>query len=434
MAARPAPLRARLQNQPAGVRARWFLRPRVLGQDRQRVDRVVYAGERPRQLLRGRARQAGLALQPRGPLVLRRQRDVVPGHPHPRRPQTHRRRLHPLHRVTHQPLVDAADLLHVERLVREPLALHHDEPLQHRQHRAVVERRRAHRRVLHRLPAESVPARPTLEPAVAVGVEQPARARRHHQRLPGFALSGVPLHAQIYGAKHGEQPRPRAEAAVHLVGVHPRVLDEPVVQRQHAQVLLIQRVLHRQQVVLFGVQQEDQPQQHREQAAVHIAVGERGIQRAPWITLVGPVEPGEEVGERVEDLVGQLVGDVRLPVAARDEDGWQRFVRSGEYGPPARVQQHDQRVEDGGASGVEAVGESEVDPTARLTVWGVEQAHDVAVRQHADRHPAGAQQPVELRARRVAPLAGLGLGAVEREARRQIPHQRVVRRTRADCG
>jgi hypothetical protein len=365
--ARPPALRPRLHHQlprRAPRRPRLPTHPRQLLQHvqdlpprlRPAASATPDCRQRLRHLLGLALRHARRLLQPlaAGRRLLRKH--LLRRHPHLRRLHAHRVALQAHHVVAHQRLVDRADLLHVERAVRQPLAPQHQQPLEHLVDRLVVDARQPHRRARRRVDDRRRPrlAVPALEERVLLRREQRPAPRRHRQV--------VVLHAQVDRAEQRRQPAVGAEAARHRVGVRAVIVLQPIEQPEHAQVLRVQRVIDREQAAILRVQHEHQPQQVREQSAVEVIVPAlvgRVEHRAP-VALRRRLEPAQQHLQRVEHLLGQLVGDVGLPLPALGEDRRQ-LALDRDAGHPRGAEQHHQRVEDRPAADLEHVGHAERD-------------------------------------------------------------------------
>ena len=110
-------------------------------------------------------------------------------------------------RVAHHRLVDGADLLHVERPIGEPLAVEHQEGVQHPVDAAIRDPRRLELLANHSPDAQ----RPTLKKRELVGIEELAVAGREPQASVATAVEDE--------SEEGEQPRVGAVPLVHHVRV-----------------------------------------------------------------------------------------------------------------------------------------------------------------------------------------------------------------------
>ena len=217
-------------------------------------------------------------------------------------------------------------------------------------------------------------------------------------------------------------------------------------EAEDAEVLLVERALDREERAVLGEEEEHQPQHHGQQAAVDVAA--RALERvaeeraeAVGVALGRGLEAREQHLERVEDLAGELLGDVRLaPAALLEERGEGDALVDAEEA--LDVEERDERVEDRPAAHLRHVAQPERDVPGALAVGRVDEPQLVAVGEQADRDAHVAEQPVELRGRRVAPLAARRLGGVEREPeprraraaelgrRREVPDEHRVGRAR----
>ena len=89
------------------------------------------------------------------------------------------------------------------------------------------------------------------------------------------------LGAVVDHAEQGEELRPGAVALVHGVGEERGVLAQPLVEAGE-RVVAQERLVLGQHVPLLGVEQEDEPQDHREQRVVDLVgvLGERLVAAA----------------------------------------------------------------------------------------------------------------------------------------------------------
>ena len=96
-------------------------------------------------------------------------------------------------------------------------------------------------------------------------IEQLATTAAH----PAGAIAGVDK------AEQGQEAMPSAVALVHRVGVQRRVFQKSGVKGAHAVALVVEGPRHRvvargDQGAVLGIEQEHQPHQHGEQAAIHM--------------------------------------------------------------------------------------------------------------------------------------------------------------------
>jgi hypothetical protein len=127
-------------------------------------------------------------------------------------------------------------------------------------------------------------------------------------------------HAEVDAAEERIKGTVGAEPVVHRLRVRPGLVHEPIVEPEDAQVLRVERMAHRQQPAVLGVEDEHQPQDHVEHALVHVALLHgrahpvRGTAGA--VSRCGRLETREQRLDGLEHLLGELFGDVRLPPSA----------------------------------------------------------------------------------------------------------------------
>nr|WP_240807474.1 hypothetical protein [Polyangium spumosum] len=226
------------------------------------------------------------------------------------------------------------------------------------------------------------------------------------------------LHAEEDGAEEREELAVRAEAVVHALGVRARVVAQARIEASEAQVLGVGAVLDGQERLIFRVEQEDEPQHDREHALIEMVAF--GLERRPEpvdpvahaITGGGGLEAGKEDLDGLEDLLGELLGDVSLPAPALGEQAFERVLGRGAVGPP-RVQEQIERCEQRPAFGSAQVLDPKRQVCGRFADRRVDQPQVLAIEEQADRNADVAQKPLELGRGRVAPRAGRGLGLVE---------------------
>jgi len=114
--------------------------------------------------------------------------------------------------------------------------------------------------------------------------------------------------AEEDGPEEGDEPAVGAEAQVHRLRVHGRVLGEALVEPEHAQVPRVERVLDGDEALVLDVEGEDQAQHDGEDALVEVIARllERGAQPVGAIAAAvarrGALEALEEDLDRLEDL------------------------------------------------------------------------------------------------------------------------------------
>jgi len=287
------------------------------------------------------------------------------------------RRLQP---EPHHRFVDRADVLDVQGAVGDPLAAQDDQLLQHAVDGAVGDERRLD--PLVDLAGAALGA--ALQEAVAVGVEQGAAARRQAHAAGAGAV--------VDHAEQRQQLRPGAEALVHRVGVQRGVRAQPFVQAGQ-RVVGAERLVGRQQVPLFGVEQEDEPQDDGEQGAVHgvRVVRQDFPQQRAAAGVVRGLQPAQQLVEGVQHLFGQPFAHRVLPGAAVGEEGGQPLP-AGEREQALLAEQQTERRAERAAGGGEQVGRVEVHPAGALAARGGDEAERDAVEEQAGGTPGTAEQ------------------------------------------
>ena len=318
----------------------------------------------------------------------------------------------------HHRLVDRADLLDVEGTVGESLAVEHEQPLEHLEHRAVGDSGRVD--PLAGLPGADV--RPALEERVAARVEQDAVPGRH-PRLAG-------PRPVVDHPEQGEQLRPGAVALVHRVRVMPGVLAQPGVQGGE-RVAPGERRLAGQHVAFLGVEEEHEAQQHGEQAAVDevgVLVQRAGEQLAS-AQLVGRLEAAQQCVERAEHLTGEPLGHLVLERAGAGQKR-RESLRAGQGEQPPLGEQHPHRGADRPPGGLCHVGDIELQPAGALPARRGDQPERPRVAQQAGRYGRLAQQPLHAgvlgRVERVAARHGVERRSVVQHPHEQLPGGRAV--------
>ena len=111
--------------------------------------------------------------------------------------------------------------------------------------------------------------------------------------------------------------RPGPETLVHRVGEAAGVVPQPVEQAGDRVVVRVDRIAG-QQVAVLGVQHEDQPHQHRQQARIDVVgiVGQHVPQQLAVRDIVGRLEAAHQFVQGRQHLLGQLGGDGVLVLAA----------------------------------------------------------------------------------------------------------------------
>ena len=116
------------------------------------------------------------------------------------------------------------------------------------------------------------------------------------------------------------QPGPGTEPLLHGVGVFALVLLQLLVDAAELVVLLVHRIAGHQRFV-FGVEQEHQPHQHGDQAAIELlGIPLRQFAQQfnvlPLAQLIGLLEAPQQIPQRRQHLIGQGIAHHRLEAAA----------------------------------------------------------------------------------------------------------------------
>ncbi|MES1244264.1 MAG: hypothetical protein ABUT39_21845 [Acidobacteriota bacterium] len=315
--------------------------------------------------------------------------------------------------VAHEPLVHAADLLDVESGIGEALAFEEDELAEDLIDRAVVHGGDLEGGAALVVERGAAAGGPAFEEGVRVRVEQLAAARRQVE----IAMAD----AGPDGAEESEEPVPGAEAEGHGIGVQAGVPLELLEEAEDAQVLLVERMLDGEEAFVFRIEEDDEAQEDGEEPGVEVVVFGAGgfVEEDGAVADGGSLEAAQEDVESLEDLFGQLVGDVGLAApAVREQSRKLALAGDGEEAPGG--EKHDKGVEDGPSADGGHVVDPEGERAARFAVRRMDQAQLAAVGQEPDGDADVAQEAVELGGRRVVPRSGDGFGLVERKPVRQV--------------
>ena len=234
-------------------------------------------------------------------------------------------------------------------------------------------------------------------------------------------------------AKQHEKLRPGAEALVHGVGVERGVFAQAPVEAGE-RVVAGEGLVLRQHAALLGIEQEDQPQDDGEQAAVDVvavpAGGERLAQQRAAGSVVGGLEPAKKLVERVHHLLREALAHFVLISAAVLQKG----------GEPLGAWQCEKSLlgeeqAEGGAQGAPRasahVRDAEVHPAGAFAARGGDEAERDAVEEQATGHPGASEQPLDAamgRGFQPRPGAAAGCRRVEILARVEHLHQKLPRR------
>src|SRR5690554_668965 len=350
--------------------------------------------------------------------------------PDARLPNAHGRPRDAHHAIAHERFIDRADLLDIERAIAKALPLKDDEPIEHAVKCPIVNARRVHLGAAlgevdgHRLAREAA-----LQKREGVRIKELPAARRE----PQIAMRD----AEVDGAKEREQATIGAKAVVHRLGMRALILAEALIEPEHAEMLRIERMIDRQKPLILGVEQKDEPKDHAQHALVDVLliVRERLPQPirpiARRVALGGALKALEEDLDRLKDLLGERLRDIRLAPAALMKEPLERIFKRGAVGALGAKQQLE-RGEDRPPRGLKQLGKAKGEVPARFALRRKDKAQLAAVGEEPDGDLALPEEPLELRRRRIAPAPRLGLGLIEREMRRaiaprviaQIPNER----------
>jgi hypothetical protein len=253
------------------------------------------------------------------------------------------------HRLVHRP-----DLLHVERPVGDALAIEHEQPVEHAVDRSV--RHEGRLDPLAMLPRRHFGA--ALEERETVGVEQNPVALRH----PDLRRLGPVVHHP----EEREQLCPSAVALVHRVRVVGGVVAQALVEPDE-RVVAQERLVARQHLALLGIKQEHEPENHREQRAVHLVrvLCKRPLQECASRPVVGGLEAAQQLVERVQYLPGQLLAHLVLEPAAGLQEGGEP-LRARQRQEPGLAQQQAHRGADRPTGRLRHLRDAEVEPAGAL--------------------------------------------------------------------
>jgi hypothetical protein len=188
-----------------------------------------------------------------------------------------------------------------------------------------------------------------------------------------------------------EELGPGPEALVHGVGVEGGILAETLVEAGEP-VVLREGILVGEDVALLGVEEEDEAEDDGEEGAVDlVGIPAEGIgEELPPGAIVGGLDAAEELVESVKDLLGELLGDLVLELAALGEEpGESGRGRAGEE--PGLGEEEVKGVGEGTTGGEEHLGDTEVHPAGALAVGGGDKAEDAPVGEE----PGGDAGPTE---------------------------------------
>ena len=161
-------------------------------------------------------------------------------------------------------------------------------------------------------------ARPSRNGKASGSNSLPPRARIQPVRSPG-----------VNQAKERDQAAPGAAALLHRVGIARLVFQQLCVQAAHRIALVVEGAgllvgARRDQVAVFGVEDEDEPHQHRQQPFVEV-LRPLGRQGADQLGL-SRRQAAEQFVQGADHLLGECRRNRRLRLAARLQQGRQAPV------------------------------------------------------------------------------------------------------------
>ena len=239
----------------------------------------------------------------------------------------------------HHRLVDRADLLHVEGAVGDALAVQHQQLVEGPVDGAVGDQRRLD--ALVALARRAGPA--AFEEREPVGVEEHPEAPRQVQPVSVGAVVEQP--------EQHQQLRPRPVPLVHRVGMERRVLPQALVEAGQ-RVVAREGLALRQQVPLFRVEQEDEPQNDREERVVDVVgtIRQRLAQQLAVPRVVGRLHAPQQLVEGVQHLLGQPLAHLVLEAPAVGQQRREPLL-AGQGEEPGLAQQQPQGRRDRPARG-----------------------------------------------------------------------------------
>ena len=324
-------------------------------------------------------------------------------------------------------------MLDIENAIRQPLAVQHHQLGQNAIDHPIADAGQAGTRV-----GRSVGARRRRAPTrqwtnlriIRVGIQRrraPTFQKRIHRRIeqppaprrqPQIAMP----RPAVNQPKQRQQLRPRPIPRIHRIGIAPGVGLQPLEQPAHRVMVDVQRI-GGDQPAIFGVQDKNQPQQHRQQAAVdriRVAAGQLAQQR-PVGLGIGGLKPAQQFVQRRQHLGGQLGRDRILIAAALGQNRRQAPLRR-QVEQPVGPQQQMQRREHQAAVGGDQFGDAKDQRPGTLARRRINQPQLRAVGQQADGNLLLAQQPFEAGLRAGWPAGGLQR-LVQRRPHRTDLHQ-----------
>ncbi len=207
--------------------------------------------------------------------------------------------------------------------------------------------------------------------------------------------------AFVNHAEERKQLRPGPEPLVHRVGVTALVGPQPLEQSRDRVEVGVDRIAG-EQVAVFGVQDEDQPHEHGQQAGIDVVgvFAEHVGQQLALALVVGRLEAADQFVKGGQHLLGELRGDDVLVLAAVGQDGGQALLL-GQREKPVGLKQHVQGREHRPAGDLGHRLHQEGHVAAGLAPRGVHQPQVCGAGEQPDGHFRFPQQPLE---------AGVGAG------------------------
>ena len=262
----------------------------------------------------------------------------------------------------HHGLVDRADLLDVEGAVGDALAVEHQQLVERAVDGAVRDEGRLDPLV-------------DLARAGAAAFEEPEAVRVEQRAVAPGQVQPVGVGPVVEQPEQHQELRPGAVALVHGVRVERGVLAQAFVQAGEG-VVARERLALRQQVALFGVEQEDEAQDDGEQCVVDVVgtLGQRFAQQGAPRGVVGGLEAAQQVVEGVQHLLGQPLAHLVLETPAVLQQRGKTLV-ARETQETGLAQQQPQCGHHGPAGGLDHVGHVQVEPAGALAAGRRDEPH-----------------------------------------------------------
>ena len=270
---------------------------------------------------------------------------------------------------THHRLVDRANLLDIQRPVRDALTIEQQQLFEHLVDRSIRHTRRDNALMVlaHRIGGA------TFEKREAVRVKQHPVAARQMQ------ITG--LHAIVDHAEEHQQLRPRPIALLHRIRVERGILAQPLVESRE-RVAVQERLILRQHLALLRVEQENQAQNHRQQPAIDLIrlVVQRAVQQRPVRLFIRRLHTTQQGVERVQHLLRQALADLVLKLTALIEQRRQPLV-TRQRQQTFLTEQQAQGGNNRSASGQNHIGDAKIEPAGILATRSRDQPQRRAVKE-----------------------------------------------------